>query len=187
MQIVKSYNQAGTITSRQQIRLFHIGRPQILKWRKTRHGQKFQLDETDQWIIKNVKSDKIVAVDFAGWYFELFGLKTVCLESSEIAKAYWPQCYIEPDIITWRPTYISSSDPVVFRNPWFLRYATLDQFVTFLETWAQSLTILNFEPIMIQHNHLKFKLIDLVAPKVKCKINEINENLWAITPCTNSK
>ena len=167
--------------------MFHLSRPHIRAWRRTRHGHKFQLDYVDRWILNNVNSNNVIAVDFAGWYLEMFGIKTVCLESNEIAKLYWPECYVEPDIMTWRPTYISESDPVIFRNPWFLRYATMDQFVAFLETWVCAKTILNFDPTLIQHNHLKFKLVDLIRPRVEHNINVINEKLWTIEPCTNNK
>jgi hypothetical protein len=187
MQIVKSYTQAGDVSSIQQLRLFHVGRPRVKAWRQVRHGHQFLANTVDQWILDNINTDAITAVDFAGWYFELFGIKTVCLESSDIAKLYWPQCFVEPDVMTWRPTYISHTDPVVFRNPWFLKYATVDQFIAFLETWAQSLTILEFEPRLVQHNHLKFKLLDLVASKTALDVKEITNTLWTITPCTSNK
>jgi hypothetical protein len=89
--------------------------------------------------------------------------------------------------MVWRPTYLSKVDPVVFRNPWFLRYATVDQFVAFLETWVQSMTIINFEPKMVQFNYLKFKLVDIVRSKISFEIEEINNNLWKILPCTSTK
>ena len=187
MQIINSYTQAGNITAGQRLRLFHIDRPKVLAWRHTRRGAVYQLDSVDRCILDNINSKSITAVDFAGWYLEQFGLKTVCLESNDIAKLYWPKCHIEPDIMTWRPTYISTVDPVVFRSPWFLRYATLDQFIAFLETWVRSVTILNFEPNMIQHNYLKFKLLDLVRPRMTFEIEEISDSTWKILPCTNTK
>ena len=158
MQIINSYSQAGNITAGQRLRLFHLNRPKVRAWRHTRHGHGYQLDSVDRWVLDNINSTNITAVDFAGWYLEQFGVKTVCLESDDIAKLYWPKCHIEPDIMIWRPTYISTVDPVVFRSPWFLRYATVDQLIAFLETWVQSMTIVNFEPNMIQYNYLKFKL-----------------------------
>jgi hypothetical protein len=187
MQIIKSYTHAGSINARQQLRLYHFTRPRLQQWRRTRHGQDFQPDQIDQWILNNVNSDHVVAVDFAGWYLELFGIKTICLESSNIAKLYWTPCYVEPDIMTWRPTYISESDTVIFRNPGFLRYATVDQFVAFLELWVKSTTVLNFNPVFIQHNHLKFRLIDLIKQRVPYNIDVITEKLWVIKPCTNNK
>jgi hypothetical protein len=187
MQIINSYSQAGNIKAGQRLRLFHFNRPKLRSWRYTRHGHEYQLDFVDRWILDNVNSTNITAVDFAGWYLEQFGLTTVCLESDDIAKLYWPKCHIEPDIMTWRPTYISTVDPVVFRNPWFLRYATVDQLVAFLETWVQSMTIINFEPNMIQYNYLKFKLFNLVRLRTLFEIEEICNNTWKILPCTNTK
>jgi hypothetical protein len=187
MQIIDSYSRAGEITTGQRLRLFHIGRPQIHAWRQTRHGHEYPLDSVDRWILNNIGFIDITAVDFAGWYLEQFGLKTMCLESSDIAKLYWPKCHVEPDIMSWRPTYVSKVNPVIFKNPWFLRYATVDQFVAFLETWVQSTTIISFEPKMIQHNYLKFKLLDLVRPLITFEIEEIDNNFWKILPCTNTK
>jgi hypothetical protein len=187
MQIIKSYAQAGDITFGQRLRLFHLSRPKVKVWRQTRHGHKYALDAVDRWLLDNIDSINITAVDFAGWYLEQYGLQTTCLESDEIAKLYWPNCYTEPDVMVWRPTYISKVNPVVFRNPWFLRYATVDQFVAFLETWVQSMTIINFEPKMVQFNYLKFKLLDIVRSKISFEIEEINNNLWKILPCTSIK
>jgi len=187
MQIISSYSRTGDITLGQQLRLFHVSRPRVRDWRQTRHGHKYQLDSVDQWILDNINCVNVTTVDFAGWYLEQFGLKTTCLESNSIAKIYWPECHIEPDIMIWRPTYISKSNPVVFKNPWFLRYATVDQLILFLETWVRSLTVISFETQMVQYNYLKFKLIDLVRPRVKLEIEEINNNLWKVLPCTNIK
>jgi hypothetical protein len=182
MQVINSYADHTNIRLVQQVRLYHISRPNLRRWRQTRHGKKYQLDATDQWIIKNIPNNNLTLVDCAGWYFEQFDVTTVCLESDRISKYYWPACHVEPDIFTHRPTYISDSDPVIFKYSWFLKYATVENFVSFLNVWVKSTTVINFNPIYIQHNHLKHNLLDLITPMVSFKIQEINNQLWVITP-----
>lgn len=182
MQIINSYSEQATIRKIQRFRLYHLSRPNLRQWRQTRHGKQYSLDGTDRWILNNVSSTELTMVDCAGWYFEQFGKKTVCLESDDIAKQYWPVCYVEPDIFTHRPTYISQTNTVVFKYPWFLKYIKLDEFLKFLDTWVQTETVLNFYPRYIQHNHLKYKLLNLVNHMTQLKIQEINPCLWIIRP-----
>jgi hypothetical protein len=159
-----------------------LSRPTVKKWRAIRHGIPYQLDCTDRWILNNLQDNKLVAVDFAGWYFQDFNIKTTCLESDPLSKKYFPDCYVEPDIFTHRPTYIPDNEMVVFKYPWFLKYATLDQFIDFLNIWVKSTTVLNFDTIFIQHNHLKFSLESLVANRVNLNIQKINTKLWVVSP-----
>lgn len=183
MQIVSGYSiNHGQIRLIQQFRLYHLSRPAVEKWRKVRRGIPYQPDVVDQWILNNLKDNKLVAVDCAGWYFQEFDIKTTCLESESLSKKYFPECYVEPDILTHRPTYIPDNEMVVFKFPWFLKYVTVDQFVNFLTTWVKSTTVLNFDPIFIQHNHLKFTLEILVKDRVNLNIQTINPELWIITP-----
>ena len=182
MQIVESYSNQGRIRFIQQLRLYHLSRRNLKQWRQTRHGKLYSIDRTDQWILNNLSDTNLVLVDCAGWYFEQFGITTTCLESDSIAKYYWPACHIEPDIFTHRPTYISDQHPVVFKYPWFLKYATVDQFRTFLNIWVKSTTVINFEPMFVQHNHLKYNLIDIIRSKVNFNIQVINRQLWKISP-----
>ena len=182
MQIVNSYSdQLGNIRLIQQLRLYHLSRPRLRQWRKTRHGHTYQLDLVDQWII-NQKWKNLIAVDFAGWYFNDYGINSVCLESDSLSKRYWPNCWVEPDIMTHRPDYLPSNTPVVFKYPWFLKYATQDQFLEFLNTWVQGTTLITFNPMLVQHNHLKYNLLDLIRPRISCKIHKIHSNLWMATP-----
>jgi len=180
MQVVESYQTAGEISEEQQFRLFHLARPSVAKWRAAINGRPYTLDSVDQWIVDNIKYKNITVVDFAGWYLELFGYKTTCLESEHFAKQYWPNCYVESDIFVHRPTYISESDPVIFKYPGFLRYITVDQFVAFLDLWCKSTIVLYFDPILVKHNYLKFNLIDLVSDKTQLNIKQINKELWSI-------
>jgi hypothetical protein len=182
MQVVKSYVNQGSIRFIQQLRLYHLSRQHLKQWRQTRHGKLYRLDSTDKWILNNLSDTSLVLVDCAGWYFEQFGITTTCLESDSIAKCYWPSCYVEPDIFTHRPTYITSQHPVVFKYPWFLKYATVDQFVAFLNTWVKSTTVINFQPMFVQHNHLKYNLIDIIKPLVKFDIQVITNELWVVLP-----
>jgi hypothetical protein len=182
MQVITSYLNQGSIRPIQNLRLYHLSRPHLKQWRQTRHGKPYRLDRTDKWILNNLPDKKLVLVDCAGWYFEQFGITTTCLESDEIAKHYWPTCWVEPDIFTHRPTYISTEHPVVFKYSWFLRYATVDQFVEFLNTWVRSITVINFRPMFIQHNHLKHSLIDIIKPMVKFNIQVIDPELWIVLP-----
>lgn len=180
MQVINSY--LDNIRFIQQLRLYHLSRPKLKQWRKSRHTGFCNLDYVDRWILNNLPVKNLTMVDCAGWYFEQHGVSTTCLESDAISQFYWPSCYVEPDIFTHRPTYISESDPAVFIYPWFLKYATIDQFVNFLKVWVKSTTVINFQPGLVQHNHLKYQLIDLVRPLVPFKIQTINNYLWKIAP-----
>ena len=183
MQIVPGYStDFGSIRLIQQFRLYHLSRPAIKKWRAVRHGIPYCVDTADQWVLDNLQNNKLIAVDCAGWYFKEFNIDTTCLESDPLSKQYFPDCYVEPDILTHRPTYIPDNQMIVFKYPWFLKYATLDQFINFLTTWVNSITVLNFNPMFIQHNHLKFSLENLVRDRVNLKIQIINARLWIILP-----
>ena len=182
MQVITAYSNQSQIRFIQQLRLYHLSRPNLKQWRQTRHGKLYSLDSTDYWILTNLTDKNLVLVDCAGWYFEQFDITTFCLESDNIAKHYWPACHVEPDIFTHRPTYIPELYPVVFKFPWFLKYATVKQIVIFLNTWVRSTTIINFQPMFVQHNHLKYRLIDIVRPLVKFDIQVINHQLWVVSP-----
>ena len=182
MQIIKSYSTSGKVSRKQLFKLFHLARPSVLQWRQTRFGSHYEFDDIDIWIKDNIHTKNITVVDFAGWYLEELGFCTTCIESDPIAKIYWDRCFIEPSLIANRPDYISKSDPVIIRHPTSLRYTTLSEFVNFLKLWVKSLTILNFNPRMIQFNYLKFELIDLVKQETDLKINVIQNNLWKIEP-----
>lgn len=181
MQIITGYSKVYTIRQIQQFRLFHLNRPAVKKWRATRHNKPFVLDYVDQYILSNYFNSCITAVDCAGWYFNHFDIDTVCLESDHIAQLYYPKCFVEHDIFTHRPTYINQHNPVLFKYPWFLKYAKYDDFINFLNIWTTSTMLLNFEPRLIQHNHLKFELKNLVQAQTSFKITEITRNLWTIT------
>ena len=182
MQIVTGYNiDHGPIRLIQQLRLYHLSRPAVKKWRAVRHGTRYQLDTTDRWILNNLHDNRLVAVDCAGWYFNEFNVDTICLESEPLSKQYFPGCYIEPDILTHRPTYIPTDQMVVFKYPWFLKYVTLDQFVNFLTIWVRSPTVINFNPILVQHNHLKFSLDTLIKERVNLNIQTIHPQLWQVS------
>jgi hypothetical protein len=182
MQVITSYSDFGHIRFIQNLRLYHLSRPSIKQWRQTRHNKTYSLDNTDRWILNNLTDKNLVLVDCAGWYFEQFGITTTCLESDRIAKFYWPACYVEPDIFTHRPTYIPTQYPVIFKYSWFLKYATVEQFVKFLHTWVKSTTVINFNPMLIQHNHLKYSLIDIIKPMIPIDIKVINDRLWVVLP-----
>lgn len=182
MQVVTAYSTQSQIRFIQQLRLYHLSRSNLKQWRQTRHGKIYPLDSIDKWILTNLTDKNLVLVDCAGWYFEQFDITTVCLESDNIAKHYWPTYYVEPDIFTHRPTYIPEQCTVVFKFPWFLKYATVEQFVMFLNTWVKSTTIINFHSMFVQHNHLKYSLIDIVKPLVKFNIRVINDQLWVVSP-----
>ena len=182
MQVVNSYKDYSDIRCIQKLRLYHLSRPHLRQWRQSRHHRGFHIDNIDHWILNNLNSKSITMVDCAGWYLEDFGVSTTCLESDEIAKHYWPGCYVEPDIFTHRPTYISVSDPVVFKYPWFLKYATVDQFVNFLNVWAKSTTVIAFDSLFVQHNHLKYNLLDIVKQQTSFDIQPVNQQMWVVKP-----
>jgi hypothetical protein len=183
MQIVTSYPQSeDSIKLVQQFRLYHLSNSWLKKWRQARHNKSLPFDKFDNVVLSLIDNNQLTVVDSAGWYFGHAGIKVTCLESTKIAKCYYPDCNIEYDVMTHRPTYISDQNIVFFKFPWFLKYATFDCFINFLNIWVKSVTIIAFNPILIQHNHLKFKLIDLVKNHTLFNITEVNDNLWIITP-----
>lgn len=185
MQVINSYldKNLGTIRTIQKFRLYHLSRPSLKILRQHRNSTVYPYDRVDQLAINIAKdaNNKLTAVDCAGWYFERSKIDVTCLESDEIAKHYYASCFVEPDVLTFRPTYISESDPVLFKYPWYLKYATLDEFVNFLQTWVKSTTLLEFNPTYIQHNHLKYKLIDIVRSSTNLSITVPFANVWIIT------
>ena len=180
MQVVDSYRSAGEISNTQRLRLFHVLRPSIQKWRKTRFGKPYEKDYIDNWICNNLQNKNITVIDFGGWYLELFGYRTTCIESDSIAKQYWSNCYIESDLLINKPKYISENETVIFRNPNFLRYATYDSFINFLKVWSNSNIILNFDTRLVQHNYLKYRLLDLVTSNIDLNVKELQSDLWVI-------
>lgn len=183
MQIISGYNNSlGNIQQAQQFRLYHLSRPMLREWRQTRHGRVMQLDGVDQWIVTEFNPSRLVVVDCAGWYFEQHGIATTVLESDPIGQRYCPTAHYEPDPLTHRPDYLPTDCVTLFKYPAFLKYTTVDQFVHFLTTWAQSTIILHFEPRFVQHNHLKYKLLDLVRPRVNFDIVEMHRTVWRIEP-----
>jgi hypothetical protein len=181
MQVITGYQQSLQIRNIQKFRLYHFNRPVVKKWRKSRHTGKFILDEVDQWIVKNYQHNFLIAVDCAGWYFNDHGVNTICLEGDPISQLYCPDVHLEPDIFTHRPDYLDQDHAVLFKFPWFLRYAKLPAFLNFLNIWTTSTMILNFDPLFVQHNHLKFNLKDLVEDNTCFKIQQNNKNLWIVT------
>jgi hypothetical protein len=179
MQIIDGYSSAVTRSFSFEFRLYHLNRPRVLEWRKARHHNNFKLDTVDQLVIDHLPNRRLVSVDAAGWYFNDFGIKTQCLESSEISKLYYPDCQIEFDLLTHKPTY-TNSDPIFFKFPWFLKYISVADLVKFLDLWCESILILNFSTRHIQHNYLKYRLVDLVSDLTTFYITEINQNLWII-------
>jgi hypothetical protein len=179
MQLINGYHSSAHRSKLFEFRLYHLNKPQVKVWRKLRRGGIYPLDEVDKLAIQ-LSEQKLVALDCAGWYFESFGISTQCLESSNIAKLYWPNSMIEPDLLVHKPTYVNN-DLVLVKFPHFLRYATLNEFINFLNLWVTKKMILNFSPIHIQHNHLKFKLIDIVKTKTDLNIELIRNNLWVLS------
>lgn len=183
MQIVSSYkDDLGVIRLVQQVRLYNISNPWIRSWRRARHNHSLPFDLVDKVVLDCASNNSLTVVDGSGQYFEKAGIKVTCIESSAIAKLYNPNCIIEPDAFTHRPTYVPEDDVILFKYPWFLKYALLDDFIDFLTMWVKSTTIIAFSSIHIQHNHLKYRLIDIVQSRVNFSIKEVNNNLWIITP-----
>lgn len=183
MQVISGYNNSlGNIQQAQQFRLYHISRPMLKQWRQARHGHTVELDGLDHWIVNELKPKQLAVVDCAGWYFEDYGIETVVLESDSIGKLYYPNAHLEPDVLTHRPSYMPTDCPTLFKYPAFLKYKTTDEFAAFLQTWVKGTTILHFEPRFIQHNHLKYNLIDLIQPNIDLKITEMDRTVWRIEP-----
>jgi hypothetical protein len=172
MQQVTGYLR-NPLSLRHEIRLYHQNRPAVRAWKR---GQ-CVLDVYDHYLTQ--LNEPLTAVDFGGWYLPVDDI--FCLESSHISKLYYPNACVEPDIETHRPTYIPQHSVVCFKNPWFLKYATLENFVKFLKLWVKSTTVIVFEPRYVQHNHLKFKLVDLVKARTDFVIEQPLLNMWKIS------
>ena len=159
-----------------------MNRPAVKKWRATRHHKPFVLDTVDQWVVDHYQGKHITAVDCAGWYFNSFGVHATVLEGDALSRCYYPDAYIEFDLATHCPTYINRDNAVLFKKPWFLKYCKFENFVQFLKTWTSSCVILNFDPVYVQHNHLKHNLRDLVTQATGFQITVIDTQLWEIKP-----
>lgn len=162
-----------------EFKLYHLNRPRLKEWRKSRFSNKFSPDPVDQLTLNLLPNNRLVALDCAGWYFQDFGVQVQCIESSPISKLYFNDCFIEPDLFVHKPTY-TNSDLILVRHPWFLKYAKLEEFINFLNLWCSSTLILNFYSRYIQYNHLKYKLPELVASKTLLNIEVISPDVWII-------
>lgn len=179
MQIIRGYSDIPARSNLLNFRLFHLDNPHIKKWRGIRHGRPYQLDLADNLAI-SLSNGNIVAVDCAGWYLEHFNTNVQCFESSSISKLYYPLCFVEPDLFVHKPTY-ANDHLVLVKFPHFLKYSSIDNFVSFLELWCSNKMILNFSEIHIQHNHLKYNLLDIIKVKTNLMIEKVQPNLWVIT------
>ena len=180
MQIINGYQSANDNLSKVfKFRLYHLNHPRLADWRRCRHGHSYQLDSVEKYTI-DICNSKLVAVDCAGWIYKSFGVTVQCLESDPISLKYHKSCYIEPDLFTHRPTY-TNDGVVLFRFPWFLKYAKLPEFVNFLEIWTESTVLLNFYPRFVQHNYLKYNLLDLVRDQTQLTIEAVDTDFWRIT------
>jgi hypothetical protein len=181
MQIINGYDSVSQQRNFMlDFRLFHLDRPRILECRRQRHGYQFCPDFVDHFVIDFCKDKKLVAVDCGGWYFEYFGFEVQCFESVDLSKLYNKNCFVEYDLKIHKPTYVNP-DPVLLRHPWFLKYATVEQLVAFLELWCDQPLILNFDTKFLQYNHLKFQLADLVQARTNLNIHTVSSKLWLIT------
>lgn len=180
MQIISGYEQNNQIKFRQRLRLYHLSRPAVKKWRIAQRTGIFNLDSVDHWVISNLHSKKLCAVDCAGWYFQNYNIDVECIESDDIAKIYNSHCHLEYDVLIHRPTYVDVDSVVLFKNPWFLRYCKFDDFINFLNIWTRTTMVLEFNSVYIQHNHLKFKLLDLVTQQTSLTVTPVNRSLWII-------
>lgn len=180
MQIINGYSSADDDISKIfKFRLYHLNHPRLADWRRSRHGHQYQFDVVEQYTIEHCKST-LVAVDCAGWIYNSVGIDTQCIESDLISLLYYSDCHIESDLFVHRPTY-TNPGVVLFRFPWFLKYSKLDDFINFLELWTESTLLLNFYSRYIQHNYLKYNLLDIVREKTQLNIEAINNDFWKIT------
>jgi hypothetical protein len=167
------------------MRLYYLDRPKVRLWRQRRHQKSLPLfDSLDNMIIDYAKqtTGKITAIDFGGWYLQQEGIGVTCVESNDISKWHYNQCMIEYDLKTWRPTYVSQTDLVVFKYPWFLKYALLEELIVFFSIWITSPVLIEFQPRYIQHNHLKYNLLDLVKSQRNYEITLWSPLAWFINP-----
>lgn len=180
MNIINGYSTDNQLSQIFKFRLFHLNHPRLKQWRTTRHGRTYHLDRAEQLAVDHAQNNKLVAIDCGGWSLLPFGVDVQCFESDPIARHYYSQCHVEPDLFTHRPTY-TQNHTVLTKHPWFLKYSTLDNFVNFIELWTQHKMILNFYERFVQHNHLKYQLVDLVRNATDLDVQVIDQDLWVVT------
>jgi len=181
MQIIQGYPSAGTnINEIFKFRLYHLNHPRLKQWRKCRHHNNVYVPDTVEQYVLDHCFTQLIAVDCAGWIFKQYRLQVQCFESDPISLLYHRDCHIEPDLFTHRPTY-TKSGIVLARFPWFLKYSKLEEFVNFIELWTESTLLLNFYSQFVQHNYLKYDLVDLVRNQTSLKIEVIKKDFWRIT------
>lgn len=173
MQVIQGYSNTKKRSKLLEFRLYHMNRPSVIPWRKNI----YELDRADKLALD--LSTDILSLDSAAWYLEQHGATVQCLESNDISKLYYPKCYVEYDLFVHRPTY-ASDGLVLCKIPYFLKYCKVEEFVNFIELWCRNTMVLNFYSIYVQHNHLKFKLIDIVQSQTNLRIVEVEENIWVI-------
>ena len=174
MQIIQGYGDTKKRSTLLEFRLYHMNRPSVIPWRK----KSYKLDKADKLALE--LSTNILSLDSAAWYLEDHNATVQCLESNNISKLYYPKCFVEYDLFVHRPTY-ASDGLVLCKNPYFLKYCKIEEFVNFIELWCRGTMVLNFQPIYVQHNHLKFKLLDIVQIQTRLRITEVDKNIWVIT------
>jgi hypothetical protein len=179
MQIITGYSVDHSLSNIFKFRLFHLNHPRLKYWRSCQHNKIYHPDAVEQLVIDTVPSKQLVTVDCAGWTMSEFDFKVQCFESDPIACYYYPKCHVEPDLFTHRPTYTQEC-AVLVRYPWFLKYSKIPDLVNFLELWTTSSMILNFYEQFVQHNYLKYQLIDLVQECTALNIQKITTDLWLI-------
>ena len=179
MQIINGYSTDHSLENIFQFRLFHMNHPRIKSWRASRHTNNYEPDQVEQFVIDTVPSKELVAVDCAGWTLEKFGFEVQCFESNPLALKYYSTCYIEPDLFTHRPTY-ANPHCVFSRVPWYLKYSTTADLVNYLEIWCQQTMILNFYERYVQHNYLKYDLLNIVQTLTDLQIQRIYPDVWHI-------
>lgn len=179
MQIIQGYNKSDNVSRTFRFRLFYMSHPRLKDWRKTRHQKEYQPDTVEKLVIDLFPQKQVVALDCAGWVLKHFGFQVQSFESDVIAQHYDSNCCIEPDLFSHRPTY-TKNWPVLTRYPWYLRYAKIPDLINFLELWTQSVMILNFHERYVQHNYLKYQLIDLVQPLTNLNIDKVADDIWVV-------
>lgn len=173
------------MTLSNRLRLYYLDRPKVRLWRQNqRTGSQLLFDALDEMVIAHAKqtTGQITAVDFGGWYLNDAGIQTRCLESNDISRWHQASCIIEYDLKTWRPTYVSQGDLIVFRYPWFLKYASLRELLDFFDVWVTSPVLIEFQPRYIQHNHLKYCLLDIVRSQTDLQITSWSPTAWLLNP-----
>ena len=161
MKIINNYQdiQPGPL---QRARLYLSEHPLAALYRKKIKNITYTEPDYVQAIGQELTGNYI-SIDCAGWYFVNSNRQCIAIEHHSISKTQWPVVF-EYDYMIWRPTYLPYDTVLCYHSAEF-RYATLDQFACFFNTWGSQhgKYIVGLDPTKIKFNYFKYNLLDQLS------------------------